>query len=100
MVVSDSSPYWIIEQMIWNALEDTSLSAGADLDNWRKQQNPRGNAGKNYKTGIIPNESAMDHPALYFSQGELLTPPNMMTLRSTTRYYRRKRLERRRSTSL
>lgn len=88
MAVSDSSKYWIIEQMIWNALEDTSgLPAAANLATWRGQQNPRGNEGKNYKTGIIPNRDAIDTPALYFRQGEIATPDELVTIGSLTRYY-------------
>lgn len=67
MTVSDSSPYWIVDQMIWNALEDTTLTNGLALDSWRKQQNPKGNAGRNYKTGNFPEDiSELDTPALIF----------------------------------
>ncbi len=75
MSVSDSSPYWVAETMIWNALEDTDLTAGGNLDLWRKQQNPIGNAGTNFKTGEIPfNPSSSDRPALMFGYADMETP--------------------------
>ena len=86
MTVSDSSPYWVAEQMLWNALEDTDLSAGANLAAWRAQQNPMGNAGTNYKTGAIPDNEALDTPALYFQQGEILTPVEYLTMRGMDRW--------------
>lgn len=88
MTVSDASPYWIVDQMIWNALEDTALTNGSDLDTWRKQQNPRGNAGVNFKSGTIPTEPDTNKcPALMFRTGELDTPEYLFTKSLMDRVY-------------
>ena len=87
MAVSDVSPIWTVEQMIWNALESDELAQASDLDTWRGQQNPKGNAGTNYKTGAIPDHDALDTPALYFQTGDVTTPAEIMTMRSLPRYH-------------
>lgn len=88
MTVSDSSRYWIVEQMIWNALEDTALTWGGYLDTWRKQQNViSGRAGRNYKDEEIPDLNAMECPALYFRTGAIATPEHLMLHSDFRRYY-------------
>lgn len=66
MTVSDSSRYWVAKQMIWNVLTDTTNnSAALTLQQWRQQQNPRGNEGTNFTAGNIPEQPKdSDCPAL------------------------------------
>lgn len=89
MTVSDSSPYWVAKQMIWNALEDTTLTYGGYLDTWRKQQNPKANAGTNFKDSILPEKFDRHHlPALIIrNEGEVELPEELQGHSSSDRYF-------------
>jgi len=75
MTVSDTNPYWVAEQILWNALEDTDKAHGAALAEWRGQQWSDGHTGKDFRTGQIPDAPAKNEvPALGFRTLGVLLP--------------------------
>lgn len=74
--------------MLWSALEDTGLTNGAALDTWRKEQNPKANAGTNFKDNILPEKPELhDLPALIMRNEDVDLPEYLQNHAASDRVF-------------
>lgn len=78
MSIGDTSIFTTVDAALWASLEDTTVSQGSRLDQWRREQSQTGtHRGTNFKDGEIPpvdDWRKVDFPALLVNSGGLLEP--------------------------